>query len=525
MTSPMTPILRIATLCSALLATGLRAEVSLAPLFRDGAVLQQGKPVPVWGRADAGEKVSVDFQGQRKETTADAGGKWKVLLDPLPASASPAELTVAGTNTVKVSDLLVGEVWICSGQSNMAWTVGHSKDFVREAAAATHPLIRQFKVPLLASDKPEDVADGTWEICSPATVGDFTAVGYFFGRDLHAALGVPIGLINTSYGGTPVESWMSEETLRSQPAFAPVFERWKQVLADYPRQMEQHESRMKEWTAASEAAKAAGKSFTRKAPRPPLGPGSRKTPAGLFNAMVHPLLPYGIRGIIWYQGEDNAPRFTEYPGLFAAMITQWRRDFGQGDVPFYFVQLANLNRKQDPSGVQWAFQREAQATALELPQTGMVVTADIGEAEDIHPKNKQDVGRRLALTALALTYEKGGEYAGPVFRGASPENGAMRVRFDHAKGLALADDRQGTFELAGADRVFHPAAASVDGETLVVTSPEVASPTAIRYGWKNNPVMTIYNAAALPASPFRSDDWPAPPNALVLEVVPAPAGN
>lgn len=512
--------LALGILCHASMITGLKADVSLAPLFRDGAVLQQGKPVPIWGKASPNENITVEFAGQKKMTAADAEGKWQILLDPLPASPSPAEMTVTGANSVKISDILVGEVWICSGQSNMAWTVANAKDFVREAAAANHPLIRQFKVPLLASDKPEDDMEGTWQSCSQATVSDFTAVGYFFGRDLNKALGVPIGLINTSYGGTPIESWMSDETLHSQAAFAPVFERWKQVLADFPNQQKLFEDRTQQWEADRKAAEAAGKAFTRRPPQPPLGPGSRKTPSGLFNAMIHPLLPFGIRGVIWYQGEDNAPRFTEYPDLFATMITQWRRDFGQGDFPFYFVQLANIDRKTDPSGVQWAFQREAQATALKLPQTGMCVTADIGEADDIHPKNKQEVGRRLALIALALTYETDGEYAGPVFRKATPEHNAMRVSFDHARGLRLLDGVQGTFELAGADRIFHPASATVDGETLLVTSPEVSVPAAIRYAWRNNPAVTIYNAANLPASPFRSDDWPAPENALVLGTSP-----
>lgn len=502
-----------------------QANVTLAPLFRDGAVLQQGKSVPVWGQADPGEKITVEFQGQKKEVTAGADGKWRINLDPLSVSATPTELIATGKNTVKVSDVLVGEVWICSGQSNMAWYVKNAKDFDQEAAAANLPLIRHFKVELKPSEKPEDTLNGEWATCSPQTVGDFSATGYFFGRELYKTLNVPIGLINTSYGGTPVESWMSDAALKENPAFASVFARWKQTLSDYPNQLKIYEQRAEKWKADREAAQKAGQPFATRPPRKPDGPGSRMSPSSLFNAMVHPLIPYGIRGVIWYQGEANAARFTEYGALFQGMITQWRRDFAQDNVPFYFVQLANLERKADPSSEQWAFQREAQASALKLPHTGMAVAVDIGEAGNIHPKNKQEVGRRLALIALALTYEKGGEYAGPVFKSAQADGSAMKVSFDHARGLKVLDT-PGTYELAGADRKFYPASARVVGEELVVTSPSVTQPTAVRYGWKNNPSINLYNEAGLPAPPFRSDDWEAPADALPAAVAPeAGEGN
>ncbi len=491
----------------------LHAAITLAPLFRDGAVLQQGKAVPVWGKADPGEKIVVEFQGQKKETTADSDGKWKVELAPLAVSATPSEVTVTGKTTQRVSDILVGEVWICSGQSNMAWTVKAAKDFDQEAAAANLPLIRHFKVELKPSEKPEDTLNGEWTACSPQTVGDFSATGYFFGRELHKALGVPIGLINTSYGGTPVESWMSDAALKGDPTFATVFARWKKTLADFPTLEKVYEERAAKWKADREAALKAKQEFTARAPRKPDGPGSRMQPSTLFNAMVHPLIPYGVRGIIWYQGEANAARFPEYGPLFQGMITQWRKDFSQGDVPFYFVQLANLERKADASGQQWAFQREAQASALKLPDTGMAVAVDIGEAGNIHPKNKQEVGRRLALIALALNYEKGGEYAGPMYQSATAEGSAMKVSFAHAMGLKLLET-PGDFELAGADKKFYPASAKVTGEQVVVSSPSVSQPVAVRYGWKNNPPMNLYNAAGLPAPPFRSDDWPASPEAL-----------
>lgn len=505
--------LPISLFALAVCSISAHADVTLAPLFRNGAVLQQGKPVPVWGKADPGEKVSVKFQGQTKEATAGSDGKWLATLDPLGVSKTPSDLTVTGKNTLNVSDVLVGEVWICSGQSNMAWNVVGAKDFNQEAAAANYPLIRHFKVELKPSVTPEDNLNGEWAVCSPQTVKEFSATGYFFGRDLYKALDVPIGLVNTSYGGTPVESWMSDEALKSNPAFSSVFDRWSKIVADYPNQEKIYEERAAKWKEAKAAALKENKPFTTRAPRKPDGPGGRMTPSSLFNAMVHPLIPYAVRGVIWYQGEANAARFPEYGALFQSMITQWRKDFNQGDVPFYFVQLANLERKADTSGQQWAFQREAQATALKLPNSGMAVTVDIGEADNIHPKNKQEVGRRLGLIALALTYEKGGEYAGPIFQAAKAEGNTMKVSFGHAKGLKLLET-PGTYELAGADKKFHPASAKVVGEELVVSSPSVQQPVAVRYGWMNNPSINLYNEAGLPAPPFRSDDWPAPADAL-----------
>ncbi len=488
----------------------VQADVVLAPLFQDGAVLQQGKPVPVWGTARPGESVEVQFQGQRKNAVAGTTGQWKIVLDPLPASDTPSEMRVAADNNLKIADILVGEVWICSGQSNMAWTVKGSKDFPQESANANLPLIRQFKVELSAAEAPQETVRGGWTACSPSTVGGFTAVGYFFGRDLHKALGVPVGLINTSYGGTAIESWMSDDALRSDPAFAPVFERWKQFLAGYPNRERLYQEQMKKWQADRQTAAAEGRTFTQRSPKQPDGPVSRLTPSGLFNAMVHPLTPYAIRGIIWYQGETNAPRFAEYAALFTGMIDQWRRSFDQGNVPFYFVQLANLERSSDPTAVQWAFQREAQAAALKLPGTGMAVAADIGEADNIHPKNKQEVGRRLALIALALAYEKNGEYSGPVFVSATPEGRSIRVRFAHAKGLRLLEGASNGFEIAGADKIFHPATVAIEGESLLAASAAVDQPVAIRYAWRNNPAISLYNAKDLPAPPFRTDDWPAP---------------
>ncbi|HRJ71058.1 MAG TPA: sialate O-acetylesterase [Terrimicrobiaceae bacterium] len=510
----MKPSLLLHAAWSLLLAASLRADITPAPLFRDGAVLQQGKPVAVWGRAEAGEKVIVAFGTQKKEATAAADGRWKVMLDPLAASATGSDLTMTGKNTVTVKDVLVGEVWICSGQSNMAWTVERAKDFPAEAAAANFPLIRHFKVAQIGADSPADTAEGDWVACTPATVKDFSAAGYFFGRELHKVLGVPIGLVNTSYGGTPVESWMSQEALSADPGFGPVSERWKKNLEAYPALSKVYEERLAKWQADKAAAAKEGKEFKIRAPRKPDGPGSRMAPSALYHAMVHPLIPYAVRGIIWYQGEANAARFNEYGKLITAMVKQWRKDFGQGDLPFYYVQLANLERKPDASAQQWAFQREAQGAVLDLPNTGAALAIDIGDPENIHPANKQEVGRRLALIALAQAYEKGGEYAGPVFRSAKADGAAMRVAFDHASGLKFLNGTAAGFEVAGADQVFHPAAAEISGEEVLVKSAAVPAPVSVRYAWRNNPEVSLYNAAGLPASPFRSDNWAPPANAF-----------
>lgn len=500
--------------CACLLAATWPAQsaITLAPPFRDNAVLQRDKPIPVWGRAEPGEKVSVSFQGRTQATEADASGRWRVDLDPLPASAEPADLTAAGSDTVRIRNVLVGEVWICAGQSNMAWTVQHSLNGPQETAAASFPLIRHFKVPLKASAAPEESADGTWEICSPETVGKFSAVAYFFGRELQRELRVPVGLLNISYGGSPIESWMSEAALRNDPAFPAVTERLKLAEARYPAQLKLYEQRLADWRKANEAAEKAGKRPATRAPLKPSGGGTvdRFTSSALYHAMLHPFLPFAVRGILWFQGEANFLRSDEYRTLFPSMIRQWRAEFGQGDLPFYYVQLANQARLSDTTGVQFAFQRDAQSAALALPNTGFAVTADIGDPEDPHFKNKQEAGRRLALVALAKTYGRNLEFSGPSVRSIRKEQDAFVVAFDHAEGLALRGEAPKSFELAGEDKVFHPATAKIEADTVIVKSPAVPDPAAIRYAWHNNPGIVLYNAAGLPAAPFRSDTWPVP---------------
>jgi sialate O-acetylesterase len=409
-----------------------------------------------------------------------------------------------------VRDVLVGDVWLCSGQSNMGFVVRNAKDAEREMAAADFPQIRQFKVPTVVAERPANDVSGSWTACSPATVGNFSAVAYFFARDLHQRLHVPIGIINSSWGGTQIEGWMSEPTLRADPAWKEIEARWQKLLADFPAAQQKHEEAVAKWNADEAAAKAAGKPFKKGKPRAPEGPGSRWMPAGMYNAMIAPLVPYGLRGAIWYQGENNAPRHAEYASLFTALIKQWRQDFGQPTLPFYFVQLANFESGAGNTGDVWAYEREAQAKALALPQTGMAVTIDVGEPKDIHPKNKQEVGRRLALHARAQLFGEKIETDGPTFRAAKREGNAMRVMLSHSVGLKLElakEDGRVSFEIAGADRKFVPATARVDGRALIISAESVPEPVAVRYAWRNSPDARLFNGAGLPAAPFRSDRW------------------
>ena len=511
---------RLLLLLAALFPWCLRADVTLAPLFADHAVLQQGRPVPVWGRAAPGEKVSVAFRDQTVAAAAGPDDRWVAWLEPLKPGA-PAELVVTGRNVLKVQDVVVGEVWVCSGQSNMEFTVRgvlRVNNADEEVAAAQYPLIRQFAVEKTVADRPADRVRGAWAVCSPETAGNFTAVGYFFARDLYQKLGVPVGLINSSWGGTPIEPWISEDALAGDPAFAVVKERWKQAVAEFPSQAAYEAARAEftkaaaaayeAWMQAPPAEKAAclarlGAVYS----HTPHGHGDPATPAGLFNGMINPLIPYGIRGALWYQGESNAGMAAEYHALFAAMITDWRKHWGQGDFPFYWVQLANFSNS-DPADTSWARLREAQTQTLTLPNTGMAVTIDIGDPGDIHPRNKQEVGRRLALIARHHLYDIPGDWSGPMFKSAAREGAAMRVRFDHADGGLVAHDRPPAgFQIAGADRQFHPATARIERDTVVVSAPEVKEPVAVRYAWTNAPEANLYDGAGLPAGPFRSDNW------------------
>jgi sialate O-acetylesterase len=502
-------------LCTLLLAAPVvRADVKLSPLFSDHMVLQQGMPVPVWGTADANEAVTVTLGEQKATATADGSGKWTARLAPLTASTKPAELTATGKNAsqpARATDVLVGEVWVCSGQSNMEMNVNSSLRAEQERAeAGNYPAVRMFTVKKAIAGKPSATMEGSWAISGPQTVGNFSAVGYFFGRELHKALGVPVGLIHTSWGGTPAESWATDEALRSDPDFKPIVDRWEQMFGQFKQQAAGWRQAVEQWAKAAEEADAAG----RPVPPPPQIQDPRSNPwrpSGLYNAMIAPVVPYAIKGATWYQGESNAGRAYQYRKLLPAMIASWRKAWGQGDFPFLIVSLANFMPVQPgPGDSDWAELREAQTLTANQPNNGQSITIDIGDAVDIHPKNKQEVGRRLALVALANTYKKDVPFAGPTYESMTAEGDSIVLKFKNTYGglAAKGADTLKGFAVAGEDHKWHWADAKIAGaDTVVVHSDKVSKPVAVRYAWANNPVCNLYNKADLPAVPFRTDDW------------------
>ncbi|HEX8147534.1 MAG TPA: sialate O-acetylesterase [Pyrinomonadaceae bacterium] len=652
-----------ASLLLLVLVSAAHADVRVPSVVGDNMVLQQGRKVRVWGWAEPGERVTVSFRGDRASATADARGRWEVFTGPHKAGG-PFELTVAGRNTLTFRNVLVGEVWVCSGQSNMEWSLANAQDGAREAAAADYPFVHLFTVSKKTSAEPLDDVEGRWVVTTPKEAAQFSAVGFFFGRELHRRLNVPVGLIHTSWGGTPAEAWTSRGALSADPTLRPILERYDRQLADLPRLQREYAAAQAEWarrymTADSDnrgepegyakpeydatswkrmrlpqfwesagldvdgvvwfrrevevPAAWAGKDLTLKlgaiddfdttyfnggrvgstgadtpnawtarrsyrvpgslvragrntlavrvfdrmggggfgggemslAPAHPAagnavsldgewsykeeavvpsrridwgsqpqapGPANPNSPTVLYNAMLAPLFPYAIRGAIWYQGESNAGRAQQYRTLFPAMIRDWRAAWDIGDFPFYFVQLANWKaRPVDSVDSEWAELREAQTLTMRAaPNTGMAVAIDIGDPEDIHPRNKLDVGLRLARWALADTYGVKTEKSGPLYDSYKVEGDRVRVRFTHAGGLKTRDGAAPAgFYVAGADRKFVPAEARVEKGEVVVWGKGVRAPVAVRYAWADNPAANLYNSEGLPASPFRTDDWPA----------------
>ncbi|HKU78143.1 MAG TPA: sialate O-acetylesterase [Pyrinomonadaceae bacterium] len=634
----------------------------LPAIISDNMVLQQGTKVRIWGNATAGERVIVTFQNKSSEAVADANGRWQVLIGPL-KRGGPAELTVKGNNVLTIKNVLVGEVWLCSGQSNMEWPLANTIGGAETVAQANYPEIRMFRVEHHTSAEPLADLEGHWVVTTPDEAAHFTAVGYFFGRELYQRLKVPIGLINSSWGGTPAEAWTSHGALVASPEFKPILDRYQSSLTMAPQAKEAYARALDEWeqknlyidagnkgealgyadpaTATADWSRMdlpqqfetagmlidgavwfrkvlelpeswAGKDlvlnltpiddqdvtyFNGKkvgaigretpnsymVPRKYVVPGSlvqggrnviavrvfdsageggfsrggamsiapkgaaesevislrgawdykvelalepkhpdwgsrpeavgvsnQNNPSVLYNAMIAPLVPFAIRGAIWYQGESNAGRAYQYRTLFPIMIRNWRSAWGH-EFPFYFVQLANWHaNKAEPDESDWAELREAQTMTLREPQTGMAVTIDIGDENDIHPRNKLDVGRRLAAWALAGTYGQKDIPSGPLFDSFKIEGSdKVRIRFKHGAGLKTSDGGPVKgFAIAGDDRRFVWADARIDGDTVIVSSPKVMKPVAVRYGWADNPMANLYNGAGFPASPFRTDDWP-----------------
>jgi sialate O-acetylesterase len=504
----------------AVIACATHADVTLPRIFGDNMVLQRNKPVPVWGKATPGERVTVAFAGQKKSVTAGANGSWKTILDPLPANKKPQSFVVSGQNKVTLENVLVGEVWLCSGQSNMEWEVDKSANAVDEKATANFPEIRHFKVPRTASAFSKADTKADWRVCSPETVGGFTAVGYFYARELFRALDVPIGLLNSTWGGTAIELWLSPESVASSPDLTDLHKKLlsrSSLSAEGKKLHTAYLAELKKWTFEAEAALARDESLT----EPPAAPwmsADQPQATQLYKGMIHPLVPFALQGAIWYQGESNgAEPSPVYLGKLKALIGGWRTQWNQGDFPFYIVQLSNFG----PNGSSWTGVREAQLQALSIPNTGLAVTTDIGNSKDIHPPNKQDVGKRLARWALARSYGSGIYPSGPLYKNHRVESAGLRVSFDHAPNGLMIGKKDGLapvspdpasklrwIEIAGEDRVFKPADAVIEGSDLILSSPEVPAPVAVRYAYCQDPAgANLYNTDGLPASPFRSDSW------------------
>lgn len=502
-----------------------RADVRLPAIISENAVLQQDMKVPIWGWADPNEKVRVTaapiqaLVGTGKislsaKTTADKRGRWRVDLGPFPAGISLV-LNVRGKNRIQVQNILVGEVWLCSGQSNMAMTVARCDNFDKEKAEANYPAIRMFRVTNNPQAKPQDDVKGRWIICSPKTVGGFSATAYFFGRDLYKKLKHPIGLINSSVGGTAIESWTSMKVQKNRQDLQPIFERWAMMVKNYDAEAAKarYQKQLAVWKKRAAKARAAKKKVPRR-PRPPIDPRTnRNRPAQLYNGMIAGLIPYAIRGAIWYQGEHNA-RNEESAELYTVQLPllakDWRTRWGQGDFPFYWVQLPNF-RKRVAAPVQagsgWAMMRESMLESLKtIPNSGMAITIDAGDATDIHPKNKQAYGNRLAHLALANVYHKDVAASGPIYSGSRIDKGKIIISFNHTDGglKAKGGELRG-FAIRSKDGDWQPAQAKIEGNHVIVWNPNIPNPAAVRYAWADNPETSLYNAAGLPASPFRTD--------------------
>lgn len=525
--------IQLTTIVSSLLlwlaATAAQGEVKLHGLFTDNMVLQRGMPVPIWGWADDGEQVTVEFRGKKVSTTA-RGGTWMVKLGKLKAGG-PDELKVTGKNSFTLHNVLVGEVWIASGQSNMEWPLRASYQPRHDIESANNPKLRLYTVPKLKANEPVKNVESAWKETAPGSVSNFSAVAYYFGLKLQRDLGVPVGLIHTSWGGSPAEVWMREAVLSANPDYK------RDILDAYPEAVKKVEAAVAQWEKEQAEAKSEGKPFTKR--RPSAG----WKPCELYNGMIASLIPYAIKGAIWYQGESNAGRAHQYRTLFADMVRNWRLDWNQGDFPFLQVQLAPFMAiKDEPGESTWAELREAQMLATKtLPKVGAVVITDVGDPKDIHPVWKKPVGERLALAARGIAYGENIEWSGPQYRSMKVKGDRIILSFDHVgRGIggvqvysskvpgSSAPDQitihynqdKGWlnaplvgFAIAGEDRKFVWAKAEVQGDKVVVWSPEVGKPVAVRYGWADCPVVNLacspsFGEPVLPASPFRTDDWP-----------------
>lgn len=553
--------MRISLVCLSCLILGLdaRAVVTVNPLFSDRAVLQRDMPVRVWGTAEPGEQVTVKYAGQQQTATADTGGKWVVTLKAMKASAEPREMVVESRGTDEVSrikDVLVGDVWLAGGQSNMAFPLSSAHNATGELAQANDPCLRFFSVAKKTAAEPQPTCVGHWEVATPISAKRFSAVAYFFAREIRRDQEVPVAVIQAPWGGTDIETWISLEGLKqSQPLVRPL-QRWEKAVAehakivanpgrvgDYERDLKRwqeevkpgYDLQLKQYNSDKADGKTVGAAPQPSRPEPdnpdPLGspsPSRRpSTPTVLFNGMISPLVPYTLRGVIWYQGENNGGRGLEYRDLFPRLIGDWRARWqaaGGAAFPFLFVQLPCNGKDTMPVATNgWPWLREAQAMTLKVPETGMAVTIDVGDPNNVHPADKLDVGQRLARVARKIVYQENVVAAGPVYRRMEIQGAKVRVQFEEIGGglvigqqpwcapgvQSFPKDTLIGFFLAGEDRTWFEAVATIDGDSVALSSPHVVNPVAVRYGWANSPRCNLYNREGLPASPFRTDDWPA----------------
>lgn len=515
-------------LCIFLIAQNLKANVQVASVFSSHMVLQRDKRVPVWGWADPGEQVSITFNKQTKKATAAADGKWMLAFDKFSAGG-PFVMSIVGKNTVTLDDIYIGEVWLCSGQSNMDMTVAKEDRYwagvfneAEELANADYPLIRVIdadftpSVPVL-----NEIKTPGWEVVTPNTVGHMSAAAYFFARDLQKKLNVPVGLVVTAYGASTAEAWISKPALEANPKFSRLLTAFDEKMKLYATAstdtaLQNKAAReIEQWKIDTAKARVEGRSAPRR-PRTGVNPErDQHSPYVLWNGMVAPLVPYAIRGALWYQGESNYPSADIYKDIMETLITDWRKQWKQGDFPFIYVQLANHEKlitepvKEDPM----VSVRDAQRKNLSVPNTAMVVAIDNADSADlgnIHPKNKQEIGRRLSLAALNVAYgQKDVTYSGPLYDKMQVEGNKVRLYFKHTNaGLVAKWGKLQGFAIAGEDKKFIHAEAQIEGNTVVVSSPEVMKPVAVRYAWAKNPLISLYSRREnLPASPFRTDDW------------------
>jgi sialate O-acetylesterase len=503
---------------SLVLAGNASAELKLSAIIGDNMVLQQKQSDPIWGWDTPGTKVTVSFAGQTKTGTADAKGKWTVKLDPMPANAKPATMTIKGSSSRELKNILVGEVWVCSGQSNMGFSVSSMWDADLEIATAKYPNIRLISVPQVGTQEIQDDFKGQWEPCSPDNVGQFTAVGFCYGRLLHEMLNVPVGLIDNAWGGSSAEAWVRRDLLEKDARYKDLMATWKKTEAEftpqaYEKQVAAHKEKLAAWAKQRQELIKAGKPVPA-APRGPQNPMTgQHRPGNLYAGVLHPIIGYGIKGTIWYQGESNASRAAEYAELFPMMIQHWRDEWKQGDFPFYWVQLADFKPEQPtPGDSDWAELRAAQTqTMTRLPNTGQCVITDLGEDADIHPKNKRDVAERLVRWALVKDYGMKLPYRSPEFKAMKIEGNKAIISFDtFGSAIRTVDSSTLTgFAICGEDKKWEWADAQITGnDTVAVICPKVAKPVAVRYAWADNPVCNLYSKDGLPVTSFRTDNFP-----------------